>query len=166
MEPLHYNLESKSLYNAANFVTTQVCMDCGKLATTACSLDVRTHEHGLSRVSTVMVYPEDVPTQPCDCHVEVDFCLTCKAVANSGCTHVVKRSLVKMTQSKVNEIIKASDVGLWSSCKGENWIYLVDKQGHPVPFYGFKGDKNHGLNLPYVSCYIHRGLAELPILID
>ena len=155
MEPLHYGLESKSLYNTSNFVTTQVCLDCGKLATATCSLDVRTHEHGLSRVETVMVYPEDVPTATCDCHVEVDYCLTCKAVANSGCTHVAKRSLVKMTQAKVNEIIKASDVGLWSSCSRENYIYLVDKQGNPIPFFGFNGDKNFGLTLPYVSCYMH-----------
>ena len=166
MEPLHKNEPSKSLYDKANFVSTQVCKDCGKLATSACSMDVRTHEHGLSRVETVLVYPEDVPTAPCDCHVVVDYCLDCKAVANSGCTHVAKRSLVKMTQSKVNEIIKASNVGLWSSCKGENYIYLVDKQGNPVAFYGFNGDKNYGLNLPYVSCHIHKAIAELPILID
>ena len=156
MEPLHYGLESKSMYNTANFVFTQVCKDCGKLATSACSMDVRTHEHGLSRVESVMVYPEDVPTQTCDCHVVVDYCLTCKAVANSGCSNVAKRSLVKMTWSKVEAIMKASNVGLWSSCANERYIYLVDKQGNPVPFYGFKGDKNAGLSLPYVSCNIHK----------
>ena len=166
MEPLHYGLESKSMYNPANFVSTQVCKDCGKLATSACSMDVRAYEYGLSRVETVLVYPEDVPTQSCDCHVVVDFCTDCKAVANSGCTHVVKRSLVKVTQSKINEIKKASNVGLWYSCRGENWVYLVDKQGNPVPYYGFNGDKNYGLSVPYLSCYIHSGDPGSPILIE
>lgn len=166
MEPLHYGLESKSMYNPANFVSTQVCKDCGKLATSACSMDVRAYEYGLSRVETVLVYPEDVPTQSCDCHVVVDFCTDCNAVANSGCTHVVKRSLVKVTQSKINEIKKASNVGLWYSCRGENWVYLVDKQGNPVPYYGFNGDKNYGLSVPYLSCYIHSGTPGSPILIE
>ena len=145
------------MYNKDNFVAVQVCVDCGKLATSACSLDVRTHEHGLSRIEQVLVYPEDAPTEVCDCHVVVEYCVTCKAVANSGCTNTVQRSLVKMTQSKVDAIIQASEVGLWSSCSKENYIYLVDKQGNPVPFYGFNGDKNQGLELPYVSCHLHRG---------
>lgn len=156
MEPLHYGLESKVLYNKNNFVSTQICLDCGKLATSDCLLDVRTSEYGLSRVESVLVYPEDVPTETCDCHVVVDYCTTCKAAAHSGCTNVVQRSLVKMTQSKVDEIIKASDVGLWESCQGENYIYLVDNQGNPAPFYGFNNDKNIGLSLPYVTCYIHK----------
>ena len=166
MEPLHKGVESKAMYNKDNFVTTQVCLDCGKLATAACTMDVRTHEHSLSRVETVWVYPEDVPTQACDCHVVVDYCLDCKAVANTGCTRTAQRSLVKMTQSKVDEIIKASGVGLWNSCSNERYIYLVDKQGNPVPFYGFNGDKNYGLELPYVSCHLHKPKDELPILID
>lgn len=166
MEPLHYGLQSEVLYDANNFVSVQVCVDCGGLATSACWMDVRTHEYGLSRVETVLVYPEDAPTNSCDCHVVVDFCNTCKAVANSGCTNVVKRSLVKMTQSKVNEIIKASNVGLWYSCQGENYIYLVDKDGNPIPFYGFDGNRNSGLSVPYVSCYIHTPVPELPILIE
>ena len=166
MEPLHKGVESKAMYNKDNFVTTQVCLDCGKLATAACTMDVRTHEYSLSRVETVWVYPEDVPTQACDCHVVVDYCLDCKAVANTGCTRTAQRSLVKMTQSKVDEIIKASGVGLWNSCSNERYIYLVDKQGNPVPFYGFNGDKNYGLELPYVSCHIHKPIDELPILID
>lgn len=161
MEPLHYGLESKVLYNANNFVEVQVCADCGKLATSSCWMDVRTHEDGLSRVEKVSVYPEDAPTESCDCHVVVDYCTDCKAVANTGCTHVVKRALVKMTESKVQEIIQASNVGLWASCSKENYIYLVDKQGNPVPFYGFNNDKNAGLELPYVTCNIHMGLPIL-----
>ncbi len=159
MEPLHKNLDSEVLYDKDNFVSTKVCLDCGKLATSACTKDVRTSQSGLSRVESVKVYPEDVPTETCDCHVLVDFCNDCKAVANSGCTKVSQRALVKVTKSKVEEIIKASDVGLWSSCKKDNYIYLVDKKGNPVPFYGFKNDKNAGLSLPYVSCHIHTPIS-------
>lgn len=166
MEPLHYNLKSEVLYNAENFVPVSVCLDCGKLATDACYMDVRTHRYGLSRVEQVMVYPEDVPTENCDCHVEVYYCTECQAVANSGCTNVARRSLVKMTQAKVNEIIKASNVGLWSSCRNDDYIYLVDNQGNPVPFYGFDGSKNAGLSLPYVVCSIHKPSPSLPIIID
>ena len=155
MEPLHSGLQSEVLYNANNFVETQVCIDCGKLATDACRMDVRTHQYGLSRVEKVFVYPEDVPTEPCDCHVEVAFCLTCKAVANERCTNVATRSLVKMTKSMVEEIIKASSVGLKTAYRGENYIYLVDKQGNPVPFYGFNGNRNPDLSVPYVTCYMH-----------
>ena len=157
MEPLHKNLDSEVMYNADNFVSVKVCLDCGKKATSACTIDVRTQEHGLSRVESVRVYPEDVPQEECDCHVVVDYCTDCRAVANSGCPNVVTRSLVKVTQSKVNDIIKASNYGLWSSCKRENYIYLVDKKGNPIPFYGFNNDKNSGLSLPYVSCYQHSG---------
>ena len=166
MEPLHKGLESEKLYNPENFTQVTICTDCGNLATEACRIDVRTIESNLGRVESVLVYPEDVPKITCDCHVEVDYCTDCKAVANTGCTHVRKASLVKMTQSKVDEIIKASNVGLWSSCAKENYIYLVDKQGNPVPFHGFKGDKNPGLTLPYVSCHIHKPKPEIPILFE
>ena len=161
MEPLHRGLESEVLYNKENFVSVQVCADCGKLATAACHQDVRTHQYGLSRVEKALVYPEDVPTESCDCHIMVDFCTACKAVANTGCTHVVQRSLVKMTQAKVDAIIDASEVGLWKSCRDENYIYLVDKQGNPVPFHGFNNDKNIGLDMPYVTCHIHGGLPKV-----
>lgn len=163
MQPLHKGLTSEKLYSSENFVEATVCADCGKLATSACQIDVRTRQSGESRVEKVLVYPEDVPTLPCDCHVEVDYCTDCKAVANTGCTHVVKASLVKMTKSKVDEIIKASSCGLWSAHKNDNYIYLVDKQGNPVPFYGFNGNKNSGLSLPYVSCHIHTPVPELSI---
>ena len=172
MQPLHANVESKVLYNPENLVPVSVCVDCGKLATEACALDVRTHEFNhdhdehVSRVQEVMVYPEDAPTQSCDCHVLVDFCRDCKAVAKTGCKNVVKRSLVKMTQAKVDEIKKASECGLWDCCQSESYIYLVDKQGQPVAFHGFHNDKNAGLNLPYVVCTIHGGIPRREILLD
>lgn len=166
MEPLHKGLQSEKLYHPENFTQVTICKDCGNLATEACWIDVRTIESGLGRVESVLVYPEDAPKIPCNCHVEVDYCTDCKAAANTGCTHVRKASLVKMTQSKVDEILKAANVGLWSSLAKENYIYLVDKQGNPVPFHGFAGDKNPDLQLPYVNCYIHKPKPQIPILFE
>jgi len=156
MEPLHVGTASKPLYNPSHFVSVQICSDCGSLATEACLQDVRTYEHGLKRVEEVLVYPEDAPTTTCTCHVLVDFCLDCNAAAHDGCHNIVKRALVKMTQTKVNEIIKAAECGLQEEYLGENYIYLVDNFGNPVAFFGFKGDKNLGLNYPYLVCDIHK----------
>lgn len=166
MEPLHYTLQSELMYDSSKFVTVQVCSDCGNLATAACQMDVRTHEHGLSRVEEVMVYPEDAPSATCSCHVIVDYCTDCKTAAHSGCSNVVQRSLVKMTQERVKEIIKAAEVGLEEVHCKENYIYLVDKQDNPVPFHGFNGDKNIGSQLPYLVCYIHIPKPNWPIIIN
>ena len=166
MQPLHKESESKPLYTKENFVSVSVCVDCGKLATEACLNDVRTIESNIGRVETVMVYPEDAPKTTCDCHVEVDYCIDCKAVANTGCTNIRKASLVKMTQAKVDEIILATKVGLLEGHTKENYIYLVDKKGDPVPFFGFEGDKNTSLELPYLSCYIHKPKPQIPNLFE
>ncbi len=166
MEPLHYGLESKVMYNAENFVPVNVCVDCGKQATEACYLDIRTHVNSLSRVEQVMVYPEDVPSESCDCHVVIDYCALGHGASHSGCPNTVRRSVVKTTQSEVNEIVKARDVGLQSVYKNDRYIYLTDKQGNPLPFYGFDGDKNYGLSMPYVVCAYHTPLPNRPIIIE
>lgn len=160
LEPLHKGLESKPLYDEEKFVEVSVCLDCGKLATADCLLDVRTKQYGIDRVETSMVYAEDVPTETCDCHVVVDYCLTCKAGAHSGCTNVAKRALVKMTQSEVNDIFKATTAGLWKSHSSDNYIYLVDKQGNDLPFYGFEGKDNAGVKMPYIICNIHKPITK------
>lgn len=163
LEPLHQGLESKPLYDASKMVEVEVCLDCGKLATADCKKDVRTHQYGIDRVAKAMVYPEDAPKEACDCHVVVDFCLTCKTAAHSGCTNTVKRSLVKMTQSEVNAIFKASTAGLWKSHSGDNYIYLVDKEGNDLSFHGFEGNKNVGVDYPYIVCNIHKP-KPVPVL--
>ena len=156
MEPLHVNETSEKMYDAGKFVSVQICSDCGALATDACLQDVRTHESGISRVEEILVYPEDIPATTCECHILVDFCLDCHTAAHDGCKNVVKRALVKMTQSRVAELIKATGVGLETQHSGENYIYLVDNMDNPVPFFGFNGDKNLGLSYPYLICDIHK----------
>ena len=156
MEPLHKNLQSEPLYDASKLVKIQICVDCGNLATAACAMDVRTYEHGLSRIEEVMVYPEDVPAMSCDCHVVVDYCADCNAVANPACTNVVQRSLVKMTAEKVQKIMQAAEFGLWESCATDNYIYLVDSLGNDAAFSSIEDGKYLGVNTPYIVCDIHK----------
>ena len=156
LEPLHVGAVSEPLYNPEHFVSVQICADCGNLATEACLLDVRTFDHNLNRVEEILVYPEDVPATTCDCHILVDFCLDCNTAAHDGCKNITQRALVKMTQARVAEIFKAGTVGLTEEYLSENYIYQVDNLGNPVAFYGFEGNKNLGLEYPYLVCDIHK----------
>jgi penicillin-binding protein 1A len=162
MEPLHKGYTDKPLVNMNNFTAVSVCMDCGKRSTAACNLDFRTQNYGISRVETVSVYPEDAPTEVCDCHILVDFCTTSNSVAHTGCTHTVKRALVKKTKAEVKALADASKVGLWSSHSSDGYIWLVDKAGADQPFYGVHGDKNVGITAPYIQCQAHRPLPVVP----
>lgn len=165
MEPLHKGTENLPIYDKTGMVQVEVCKDSGKLATEACKLDARTHDHGLSRVETVWVYPEDAPKESCDSHVIVDFCETCNCAANDHCKKLAqfglatlsKRSLVKMTPQDVQAIADAGRCGLTGQYLSDNYIYLVDKQGNPLNYTGIYGNKNQGVNAPYLVCTKHTG---------
>ena len=87
MQPLHEGKPAVPLYSGASFQSVTVCLDSGKLATAACSADAR----GISRVATVNCYPEDAPTEYCDKHVQVDYCVTGGGVATDYCYMPVPR---------------------------------------------------------------------------
>ena len=158
MTPLHTGKTSKSLYDTKDLIDVYVCLDCGKVATEACYNEVRG-----SRVAKVKVYEEDEPLDECECHVTIDFCESCNAVANEYCKKlaevgqatVVKKSLVKMTQKEVDDIAKASNKGLWAVHSADNYIYLVDSNGKPGNYKGIDGDLNIGVNAPYLVCTEH-----------
>ena len=156
LEPLHQGRTSQPLYDKSKLVEVSVCLDCGKLATADCLLDVRTHEYGIDRVSKAMVYPVDAPTETCDCHVVVDYCTLCKTGAHQNCSTVIKAALVKKTPAEVKAIYEASTAGLWRSHSSQNYIYLVDKNGNDLPFHGFEDDKNVGIDMPYLICHLHK----------
>ncbi len=160
MAPIHKDLPAIPLYSKQGMVEVSVCLDCGKLATDACSMDVR----DASRISKALVYQEDIPTEGCDCHVVVDFCNSCNAVANEYCKKLAqvgqcsltKRSLVKVTQAEVRDIAAVYDHGLLAPYQKDNYIYLVDNYGNPVNGYkGILGDKNAGVSVPYLVCNVH-----------
>ncbi len=158
MTPLHTGKTSKPLYDTEDMIAVSVCLDCGKVATEACTNEVRG-----SRVSTAYVYEEDEPLDECECHVTVDFCESCNAVANDYCkklaevgkAKITKKSLVKMTQNDVNDIAKASTKGLWAMHCADNYIYLVDSSGKPGIYKGINGDQNIGVSAPYLVCTQH-----------
>ena len=164
MEPLHQGLNRVDMYDDSRFEEIEICLDCGKLATDACAIEARTFNTGNSRIAKAKVYLEDIPYENCDCHVIIDFCETCNAVANDYCKKfaavgkctLVKRSLVKMTQSTVDDLFAAKGHGLQAPHTADNFIYLVDSHGKPVNnFRGIMGDKNVGINAPYLVCNQH-----------
>ncbi len=160
MQPIHDGLPAKSLYSGAGFQSVTVCLDSGKLATAACSADIR----GVSRVATVNCYPEDAPTEYCDKHVTVDYCVTGGGVATPFCSLfpdavIETRSLVKMTQSEVDEIKSAMNAGLKAEYYQDSYVYLVDADGNGIAWSGFRGNANNGMDTPYIVCPLHNQQA-------
>ena len=158
MEPIHKGLQNIELYDKSRMTSVSICLDSGKQATDACYADPRG-----KRVENVLVYGEDVPTESCDKHIMVDYCVTGGGVANEGCKHlattgeatVKQSSLVKMTQSEINEIIAAMEFDLNPIYYQDNYVYLVDYAGNDASFKGFKGTANSGITAPYVVCKVH-----------
>ena len=160
MQPIHDGLPSKALYSGNNFQSVSVCLDSGKLATAACSADAR----GVARVSTANAYPEDIPTETCDKHVEVQYCVTGGGVATPFCSmfpdaQVETRSLVKMTPSEVEEIRAAMGKGLKAEYYQDGYVYYIDDDGNPLPWNGFRNDANNDADTPYIVCPIHNQQA-------
>ena len=159
MEPLHKGKENIPLYNEENMVEITVCLDSGKLVTDACSSDIR----GISRTETVLVYEEDVPMGYCDQHISMEYCSEGDAVANEYCRKFAEvgmlkleqRSLVKITQSLIDELAMAEEFGLKSAYLKDNYIYQVDDSGNPVPFHGIHGDLNIDGTDSCVTCPVH-----------
>lgn len=159
MEPLHKGLENIRMYDTREMVTVTVCLDTGKLATDACKNDIRG-----SRTQSAMVYPEDIPAGSCDKHVEMEYCTTGEGVANEYCKHfaevdtsvkIEKKSLLKITQSTINEIMDAKGYGLNSMFYQNNYVYLVDGSNNDVAFKGFDNSINKNETLPYKGCTVH-----------
>ncbi len=162
MVQLHQGKETIPLYDTTDMVQISVCLESGKLATEACRNDIRADS--LNRVkSKIWVYPEDAPTQLCDKHISVDYCDEGHGVANEWChkfadvgaIRLVNKSLVKMTQSKIDDLLAVEKHGLTYIYLHDEYVYLVDSYGKDQPFYGMHGDINSGLNIPYVGCQTH-----------
>ncbi|MBQ6997151.1 MAG: transglycosylase domain-containing protein [Oscillospiraceae bacterium] len=156
MKPIHEGLQSSPLYDDSRLVEVGICLDSGKLACDACKHDVRG-----SRVVYAHVYPEDVPKETCDKHIFVDYCVDgvaseyCKNMANLGQVTLTKKALVKMTQDELDAIIEATGKGLHEEYTKDNYIYLVDASGNPIPFYGIHGDINGGTSNCCEYCSKH-----------
>jgi len=152
MQPIHEGLSKDALYDGGAFRTVAVCLDSGKLASPACYNDVRG-----DRVTYVNVYPGDEPTETCDKHVSVEYCVTGGGVATDYCAsypdaEITTRSLVRMTDEEVEEIRRAAGVGLNGIYTSDGYVYYMGGGWH-----GFSGNANHGSDAPYLVCPIHSG---------
>ena len=161
MVPIHQGKSNISLYNRSDMTQITVCLDSGKLATDACRADVRSN--ALARTYSVRVYPEDIPKDKCDQHVELDYC-SGGGVATDYCQHfaevdetvkISKVGLLRVTQEQIDEILKASKYGLDSNFVRNDYVYLIDKTGKDLPFTGIKEECNKDVEAPYVVCPVH-----------
>ncbi len=169
MEPLHYYLEPVRLYSNDNFVWVSVCKSSGLLATEACDHDIRIDEDFIS-VENIKVYWQDRPTEYCDQHAQMEFCVDGDGVANEWCKHFAgeevkeekdrikleEKSLVRITEEEMEELKEALDKGLWTEYQTDTWIYLVDDRGRDDDSYkGFVGKCNEKTDAPYKVCEKH-----------
>lgn len=151
MQPIHEGLPAQGLYNGNAFQSVTVCLDSGKLATPACNNDIRG-----GRTVSVNVYSSDVPSETCDKHVQVEYCVTGGGVATEYCSmfadaEISARSLVKLTQEEVDEIKAARNVGLNDLYTMDGYVYYLGEDG----WHGFFGNANDGIEAPYVVCPLH-----------
>ena len=138
LQPLHEDKEDISLYNEDLMKKVVVCLDSGKLASSACMSDVR----DVSRIAEARVYTEDFPTEYCDKHIMMTVC-SHGGVANEYCklfaarevqpeddvVTVTKQALVKMTQAELDEIRKAAGYGMAYYALGTDWVYRINSDG-------------------------------------
>ena len=104
---MHKGLDNKSLYDGSKFSGYSICLDTGKIATEACSKDVR----GGAHTSFAYCYREDIKGTACNQHVMVDYCTTGGGVATEYCSKFVKefeekvefseKALVKLTRGTI-----------------------------------------------------------------
>ena len=152
MMPIHKGLSNQALYDGGAFTSVSVCLDSGKLATAACRQDLR----GINRVVNVNVYPEDVPVETCDKHVQMQYCVTGGGVATEYCSQFIGNqigttALVKLNAEEVEEIRKAASCGLADAHLMDGYVYYEGEGG----WYGFRGNAMNPTGAPYVSCQIH-----------
>ena len=70
MEILHEGVENRAFDVPGELTAYQICLDCGKLATANCELDIRG-----SRTQTFRLLTGDGPTESCICHVPLRICI-------------------------------------------------------------------------------------------
>ena len=170
MLQIHEGLENIPLYDSSKMETVKLCLESGLLATEACGNDVRK----ILRAYETQLYPEDIPTTFCDLHVMVDYCENgvagehCYKFASVGALNFTQKSLVRLTQERIDELMMAKGKGLDSTYTQNNYVYLVDKYGNPQPFHGMDPKKpiNMGIDAPYLVCTKHTKAAWLQYLAE
>ncbi len=141
MKKLHEGKDWKDIGGTSGMTGYTVCIDSGGSATDACSADPRAN-----RVQTVYAYSEDRPRKSCDLHTTVDWCSVGDGAATEYCklsgASIVKKGLVKYTQSEVDKIKQAGNVTGFD----DSLVYLMN------------GDKG----APMKTCTVHTAASILP----
>ena len=151
LQPLHVGKENKPLYDGSRFVGYNICLDTGKIATAACSKDVR----GGTHTSFAYCYSEDITGEACDQHVLVDYCVTGGGVATEWCrkfadVKISQMSLVKRNKAEIDELKRARTCGLEAEHTLDNYIWYTEGNWH-----GFSGKLQPDVNAPYIICPMH-----------
>jgi len=151
MQPLHQGLENKALYDGSKFSGYTICLDTGKIATAACSKDVR----GGTHTSFAYCYAEDIKgIGACNQHVMVDYCVTGGGVATEWChkfeATVREVSLVKRSRGEIDELKRARGCGLEAEHTLDYYVWYTDGNWH-----GFSGNAQPDVSAPYILCPVH-----------
>ncbi len=160
MGPIHSG-KGDILLHSNRLQSVEVCISSGKLATDACRADVR-NANPISgdfiSTSTSAVYPEDMPNEYCDKHVALDYC-SGGGVATDACRQagggITKRGLVKMTQSEIDEIVRASSYNLIKDYTRDDYVYYVNADGTDGWFRGVRNNLSQNVRAPYKICPKH-----------
>ena len=151
LQPLHNGLENRALYDGTGFSGYTICLDTGKIATAACSKDVRGGNH----TSFAYCYREDIAGGYCDQHALVDYCVTGGGVATDWCrkfadVEIKEVALVKRTKAEIDELKKARTCGLNPEHTLDGYIWYLDGNWH-----GFSGNAQPDVKAPYIVCPMH-----------
>ncbi len=171
MGPIHRGKPNIALYNRSRMQSVEMCLSSGLKATDACIVDVRLDDpidpDAFIVTSIAQVYGEDMPRETCDKHVFVEYCSGggvctewCKKFAEvmtegEDAVKIEKKSLVKMTQKEINELLKAESYKLLKDYLRNDYVYFINEDGTDGVFKGVKNDLKQEVEAPYMVCPVH-----------
>ncbi len=167
MGPIHAGKTDIILHSQKKMQPVTICLHSGKIATDACANDIRLvnplNPEDFIVTSKTAVYPEDMPTETCDKHVLLDCCsgggvatqACVNAAQSDGSVRITKRSLVKLTQKQIDEIMKAAPYRLLSDYTRNDYVYLINENGSDGNFRGMKNNLRQSISAPYLVCPKH-----------
>ena len=167
MGPLHSGKSNLLLYGSNRLQPVNICLHSGKIATAACSKDVRLmkpiNPSDFITTSQAVVYPEDMPKETCDKHVLVDYCSgggvatdRCKELAKTNSSiKITQRALVKLTQSEIDSMLKAEPYKLLRDYLRNDYVYYINADGSDGWFRGIKNNLSQTVRAPYQVCPAH-----------
>ncbi len=167
MGPLHSGKNDIVLYGSNRLQSVSICLHSGKLSTDACTRDVRLssplNPEDFIVTSQSVVYPEDMPKETCDKHVLVEYCSgggvatdRCRELAETNASvKITKRSLVKLTQSEIDSMLKAESYSLLRDYLRDDYVYYINADGSDGWFRGIKNSLSQSVMAPYKICPVH-----------